>query len=336
MTVTVPVPIKAGPGPRDWTPPSTEPPAAPAPPSVPPSAPPPVRPPARPSVVRRLTPDGPQLIGAALAILAGLMLGLLLDLGPLGGLRHLRDHETGMAELRLSLAQGTAPVGQLDKDGKPVLPGTPVALLEIKHLGLREVVREGTTGEVLSSGPGHRRDTAMPGQAGTSVLFGRQAGFGGPFGAIGQLRQGETFTVTTGQGSHTFRVVTVRRAGDPMPPALKTGAGRVVLVTGDGPLYAPDDLLYVDADLESEVQPNNARPLTFAALPAAEKAMGTEEGAWVPLVLWGEALLLAAVALALAWTRWGRWQAWTVGVPVLAALGLAVADQVARLLPNLI
>ncbi|MFI5528543.1 sortase [Kitasatospora sp. NPDC051853] len=333
MTVTVP--LKAGPGPRDWSPPSAEPPAAPVPPPAGP-VPPTAEPPVRPSTVRRFTPDGPQLIGAALAIVAGLMLGLLLDLGPLGGLRHLRDHETGMAELRLSLAQGTAPVGQLDKDGKPVVPGTPVALLEIDHLGLREVVREGTTGEVLSAGPGHRRDTAMPGQAGTSVLFGRQAGFGGPFGTIGHLRPGETFKVTTGQGSHTFRVVTVRRTGDPVPPVLKAGGGRVVLVTGDGPLYAPDDLLYVDADLESEVQPNNARPLTSAALPAAEKAMGTEEGAWVPLVLWGEALLLAAVALALAWTRWGRWQAWTVGVPVLTALGLAVADQVARLLPNLI
>ncbi|MFJ8041500.1 sortase [Kitasatospora sp. NPDC096147] len=336
MTVSTPTPLKAGPGPRDWTP-SADPWAAPPPGAT---APPPPRPPAPPpvrrSAVRRLTPDGPQLVGAALAIVAGLMLGLLLDLGPLGGLRHLRDHETGMADLRLSLAQGTTPVGQVDKDGKPVVPGTPVALLEIPQLGLREVVREGTTGEVLSSGPGHRRDTALPGQAGTSVLLGRQAGFGGPFGTIGHLRVGETFTVTTGQGAHRFRVVTVRREGDPVPPALKSGAGRVVLVTADGPLYAPDGLLIVDADLESEVQPNNPRPLTPVALPSAERALGTEQDAWVPLVLWGEALLLAAVALALAWTRWGRWQAWTVGVPVLTALGLAVADQVARLLPNLI
>ncbi|WP_405017347.1 sortase [Kitasatospora sp. NBC_00070] len=299
--------------------------------------PPPV-PPAAPAVapVRRLRPDGAQLAGAALAILAGLLLGLLFDFGPLGGLRHLRDHQTGYAELRLTLAQGTAPIGQLDADGKPVRPGTPVALLEIPQLGLREVIREGSTGEVLAAGPGHRRDTAMPGQAGASVLLGRQAGFGGAFGSIGELRAGETFTVTTGQGRHTFRVVGVRRAGDPVPPAVKKGAGRVVLVTADGPLYAPSGLLLVDADLTSEVQEANARPLSAAALPAAEKALGTEDAAWVPLVLWGEALLLAAVGLALAWSRWGRHQSWIVGVPVLSALGLAVADQVARLLPNLI
>jgi hypothetical protein len=71
-------------------------------------------------------------------------------------------------------------------------------------------------------------------------------------------------------------------------------------------------------------------------LDQSELPMHGEDSAWVPLVLWGEALLLAAVALTLARARWGRWQAWTAGVPVLGALGLIVADQVVRLLPNLI
>ncbi len=312
VTETLPVPARAQQN------------AAPPPPAAPQ--------PARPG----LRPDRPQAIGAGLAIVAALLLGLLLDLGPLGGLRHLRDHETGYAELRLTLAMGTTPVGQLDKDGKPVRPGTPVALLEIPQLGLREVIREGTAGEVLEQGPGHRRDTPMPGQAGTSVLLGRQAGFGGPFAALGNLRNGETFSVSTGQGTHVFRVIGLRRAGDPVPPALASGAGRVVLVTGDGPKYAPSGLLLVDADLVGDAAPANARPLTTGMLPAAERAMGAEDAAWVPLVLWGEGLLLAAVALAMAWSRWGRRQAWIVGVPVLTALALAVADQVARLLPNLI
>ncbi|MEV4615954.1 sortase [Kitasatospora sp. NPDC049258] len=312
---------------------------APANPYAPPPAPAPAPPgPARP----RLLPDRSHLVGAALAITAALLFGLLLDLGPLGGLRHLRDHESGYADLRASFATGTAAIGQLDKDGRPVVPGTPVALLEIPQLGLREVVREGTAGGVLESGPGHRRDSPMPGQAGTSVLLGRQAGFGGPFGALHNLRTGETFTVTTGQGVRRFRVIAVRRAGDPVPAPLRAGWSRLVLVTGDGPLYAPSGTLLVDADLidapdtEDDVLPANPRPLTADALPAAERAMGVDAGAWIPLVLWGEALLLAALALAVGWVRWGRVQSWTVGVPVLAVLGLAVADQVAQLLPNLI
>ncbi len=64
--------------------------------------------------------------------------------------------------------------------------------------------------------------------------------------------------------------------------------------------------------------------------------MARDPDAWMPLVLWGQALLVAALALAWARIRWGGWQTWLVGVPVLGALGLAAADQAARLLPNLL
>ncbi|MEV4557259.1 sortase [Kitasatospora sp. NPDC049285] len=284
----------------------------------------------------RILPDGPQLVGAALTIVAALLIGLVLELGPLGSLKHLRDHQTGYAALRESLAKGTVPIGQLDQTGAPVQLGTPVALLEIPELGLTEVVREGTTGGVLELGPGHRRDSPMPGQAGTAVLLGRQAGYGGPFGNLGSLTVGETFKVTTGQGVSKFRVLKVRRAGDPLPPDITPGAGRLILVTGSGPEFGPNGTLVVDADLTSDVLPNNPRPMSADALPRSETAMGTDDGAWIPLVLWGELLLLAAVGLALGWARWGRRPTWIIGVPVLGAVSLAVADEVARLLPNLI
>lgn len=64
--------------------------------------------------------------------------------------------------------------------------------------------------------------------------------------------------------------------------------------------------------------------------------MAGQSAAWMPLILWGQALLLAAAALAWARVRWGRAHTWLVGFPVLAALGLAVSDQAALLLPNLL
>lgn len=64
--------------------------------------------------------------------------------------------------------------------------------------------------------------------------------------------------------------------------------------------------------------------------------MAGQSSAWMPLILWGQALLLAAAALAWARVRWGRAHTWLVGFPVLAALGLAVSDQAALLLPNLL
>ncbi|MFC1403799.1 MULTISPECIES: sortase [Streptacidiphilus] len=301
---------------------------APAGPAVAPRKPPRPRRPGR--------PDAAGAYGTALLILAALVFGLLLDIGPIGDVRHARDRETSYAALRKDLAEGTIPVGQTDSSGTLVRQGRPVALLTIPQLGLKEVVLEGTTSGVLATGVGHRRDTPLPGQAGTSVLMGRQSGFGGPFGHLSELRPSETFTVLTGQGTQTFRVLDVRRAGDPVPPALADGAARLVLVTADGPAFTPDGLLLVDADLVGKVLPAPARPLGSDGLAAAEKPMGIDPSAWVPLVLWAEALLLAAVGVTLARLRWGRWQAWICGVPVLGALGLSVADQVVRLLPNLI
>jgi hypothetical protein len=117
---------------------------------------------------------------------------------------------------------------------------------------------------------------------------------------------------------------------------VAAGAGRLTLVTADGGPFYPTDLLRVDADLVTAPEPAPPRPLTAAGLPPSEKAMGTEPAAWILVVLWGQALLLASLALVWARSRWGRWQAWTVGVPVLGSLGLATADQIARLLPNLL
>ncbi|WP_351236205.1 sortase [Streptomyces sp. NPDC002133] len=272
----------------------------------------------------------------ALSILAALLLGFVVDAGLVGQLRHARDQQVDYADFRNALANGTAPVGRSEGGGTAAAPGDPVALLEIPALGLREVVGEGTTAEDLGRGPGHRRDTPLPGQAGVSVVMGRQAAYGGPFGRLGELSTGDRFTVTTGQGKHTYRVIGPRRAGDPQPPAPAEGGGRLTLITADGTPFMPRGILRLDADLVSDVQPTPAPALPPGALPEDETAMATQQAAWLPLVLWGQCLVLAAAGLAWAHARWGRPHTWVVGVPLLGALGLAVADQAVLLLPNLL
>ena len=54
------------------------------------------------------------------------------------------------------------------------------------------------------------------------------------------------------------------------------------------------------------------------------------------LVLWAQAFLIVVVAFTWLRERWGRWQAWTVGAPVLLAVGWALSNQIAALLPNLL
>jgi LPXTG-site transpeptidase (sortase) family protein len=280
-----------------------------------------------------------RLAGQVLAIIAVLALSFLSELTVLGNLRHDRDQAQLAGRFRIELAQGPdfglAPVGPLDDANKPLAAGAPVALLEIPSLGLREVVGEGTSSGTTMSGPGHRRDTPLPGQVGISVIVGRRATYGGPFKSISHLRAGDKITVTTGQGKHSFVVFAVRRAGDPVPPVLSRGEGRLSLVTSDGPALAPTDVLRVDAKLVTAAQPRPAQ-LPSGALPPADALMAGDSSGLLDVVGWS--VLLVAGAVAIVWVRFrtGLWQAWVIGVPVLVTLGLNVSDQIAALLPNLL
>jgi sortase A len=240
------------------------------------------------------------------------------------------------ASFRAELAQAIAPTGPTNPANPKQLlkPGTPVAVLTIPEIGLNAVVLEGTSSEVMEGGPGHLRDTALPGQAGVSEIMGRRAAYGGPFARISSLSPGDTFSVITGQGVTRYRVLDLRRAGDLVPP-LTPGKGRLILTTADGPPFAPTGVVRIDADTISAPNPAPAMVVTTTDIASSELAFGTEPVAWVQLVLWGQCLVLAAAAVSWLGTRWGRWQTWTVAVPVLSYFGLAVADQVSRLLPNL-
>jgi len=282
-------------------------------------------------------------IGSAILILAACLLGFVAWLAFLSKLHYDRAQHHAYDALRIALAQGTAPVGPTqvvnpNENNSPselVPSGTPVAVLSIPGIGLRAVVLQGTTGSVLENGPGHLRDTQMPGQAGISVIMGRRAAYGGPFSKLSTLNPGDPLTVVTGQTVAHFKVLDLRRGGDPSPPPPATGQSRLILVTADGAPFAPSGMLYVDADLTSKPQPAPPMVLSASDLAPSENAMGTETQAWLPIVFWGQLLLLVTLALSWLWIRWGKWQTWVIAFPVLGYLVLSVADEVTRLLPNL-
>ena len=293
-------------------------------------------------VVRRSWLDDPSVaIAAAVArsslrILAVLLVAFVAQVAVIGGLTHNRDQAVLYDQVRESLAKGEAPLGQTDLDGGLLQEGTPIGLLEVPSTGISQVVVEGTRSGTLQQAPGHRRDTVLPGQAGVSIVMGRQAAYGGPFGRLTELRIGDEVLVTTGQGRHTYQVFAVRGAGDPAPAPPAPGTGRLTMMTGDGWAFLPSDVLRVDATLISTVYPAAERTFGAGGLEPSEQVMAGDPDAYAPLLLWAS-LLLAAVA-ATSWTRlrWGRWQTWVVSVPVLTALFLQACDQLARLLPNVL
>lgn len=276
----------------------------------------------------------PALVGKSLMILSGLLLGFALCITVAGGLYYRRAQTDGYAGFRSQLALAEAPVSQLDYDGRPVLVGAPMALLSIPALHLHVLIRDGTTPGVLIQGPGLERDTVLPGQVGTSVIFGRRWTFGGPFGGIGQLRPRDAISVTTGQGTTQFRVIDVRLQGDRIPTGPAAGRGRLVLVTAAGSLWQPSTGLWVDADTVSAGRP--VGPVVPAArLAPTEKILATDSSAWVLVLLWSGLLLLAALLITWLRRRWAGPQLWVAAVPVILVIGLELGNEAARLLPNL-
>ncbi|MFB6978054.1 sortase [Streptomyces scopuliridis] len=321
----------------------TPPPSAPAPPDAPspPTGPEetaePREPAGRRGAQRAPARPGLALAGAALCVLAAVLLGFAANLTVVGHLQHARDQQVAYDELRKQLAEGTAPVGPFDNDGKELALGAPVALLDIPALGVHEVVGEGTTSGVLMSGPGHRRDTALPGQQGTAVIMGRQWGYGSPFSRLDRIPDNATITVMTGQGKAEYRVTGIRRAGDALPtPNGGRNQGRLTLITATGAPYTPSGVLRVDAELTTPVQPGPPRERRAGWIGAAEEALKGDGAAWLAVFLWTQALFLAALLAAWAHRVWGRWQTWICAVPILAVLGLAVSGAATRLLPNLL
>ncbi|MBD3916828.1 class E sortase [Nocardioides hwasunensis] len=262
-------------------------------------------------------------------LVAGWMLAQMLYLG---GLAQDRAQDALYTEFRGELAAGTAPIGPVVEVGRPV------ATLSIPHIGVHQVVTEGTASGDLLGGPGHLRNTVLPGQLGTSAVFGRASTYGAPFARIGELVRGDQINVTTAQGARRFKVIGVRRAGDPLPQPRPEGASRLVLVSGEAsaarlPSLSPGRVVYVDAEADEAFPTPAGLP---RVVPDPEQAMGTESGAVMPLLTLCLGLLLAlTLGVIAARQRFSTAVVWVVATPVVIAVAWLTTDVVMRLLPNL-
>ncbi len=245
--------------------------------------------------------------------------------------QHISSQNQAFDEFRNELATGALPVGPAGDDRRELAGGTPVAYLEIPAIELQEVVGEGTADGDLYRGPGHQRNTPLPGQVGVSVIQGRRFLYGGPFGHLDELKVDDEVRVTTGQGTFEFRVLGVRRAGDLVPEPPASGTSRLVLATADGWALMPDDVLRVDAELMGTAV---GGPSVIGVTHPEERLLSGDTSTLWALAIWLQALIAVVLAAMWAWTRWGRAQAWVVFVPPIVLIGLAAAGEIARLLPN--
>jgi sortase A len=267
----------------------------------------------------------------SLVMLGGLAVWLLIFALGLSAVEEHHQQHGLYATFRQSVADGVAPIGGAIKRG------TPVAMFQSSRGGMHDLVAvEGTSSGELRSGPGHYPGTMLPGQAGVALFFGRSTSFGGPFGDVTRLRKGDLIAATTGQGKFSYKVTAVLHAGDPQP-ALAAGASELRLVTSEGSGWrsgwAPTRAVFVDALLVG--QPVGA-PTAVSAAHASDRLMHGDSGGLTSLLLWMQLLVLAVVGAVIARHKWGFWQTWVVGAPVLVAALWGASQSFWSLLPNVL
>jgi sortase A len=222
------------------------------------------------------------------------------------------------------LGSNLAPIGG-------VIPkGVPVAVVQIPAIGLNQVVVEGSRSTQLRKGPGHVVGTSLPGQPGNAVIAGRRTLYRGPFGRIGSLHEGDTITVTTGEGKSTYKVNEVGTLTPGNGSFVQNQAdNRLTLFTSSSP-WSADGRLVVSATLQSK--PYAATQLQ-RTLDADGLGLTGERDAAPNLLVWLELLAGAALLTAFLSTRWSRSRTWLVCAPVLALLLWLFFESATRLLP---
>jgi len=314
-----------------------------APPSAEPTAAPEEQPaPASPAPAPERPPSGaggqwrPWLRGSAIALLllAVVALGFVGYLYGLSDVQEARSQAILYQQYQLELANQVAPLGPYGPNGLngtrgPTPPGSPVAILNIPSIGIRDmVVVQGTNPQNLMVGPGHRPDSPLPGQPGVVQIYGRRATFGAPFGRLSELRRGDIIVAITGQGTSIYSVAAAAYSDkiieDPAP-------GRMLLLTASSSTV-PTYYYQVDADLTSTVK---ASPGVARTVYASELPMANDTTTLAMTMVWSLALAMVAAIGTVAATRWSPWAAYLAVVPVAMAVLWNLYENLAALLPNL-
>ena len=85
----------------------------------------------------------------------------------------------------------------------PIESGEAIGRLVIPSIGLDWIVVEGVQVADLKKGPGHFRETPMPGQLGNSAIAGHRNTYCSPFFDLDELEPGELIYVHTLVGKYT-------------------------------------------------------------------------------------------------------------------------------------
>ena len=143
-------------------------------------------------------------------------------------------------------------------------PGQPLGYVIVPRLGLVTAFVHGTRWrEDLTRGPGHYRESSLPGRGATVAIAGHRTTFGAAFRHIDKLRRGDMIEVTVPYGAFRYRVFRHAIVDPDDWSILRDRGFETLVLTACHPLYSSARRWIVYARLVA-VDPSGGRPYTAA------------------------------------------------------------------------
>jgi sortase A len=172
------------------------------------------------------------------------------------------DEAARLAALRAQVAEAARDFQRRLRDGKPM------GRLVVRRMGLRVIFVQGTNwAHDLSKGPGHYKQTSVPGLGRTTAIAGHRTTFGAPFRHIDRLHRGDLVVLELPYGTFRYRVLGHRVVASNDWSIIRQRGFDELVLSACHPLYSASHRWVVFARL-SEVIPAAGPPYRLAAAPA--------------------------------------------------------------------
>jgi len=162
----------------------------------------------------------------------------------------------------------------------PIPGGEAIARLIIPDISVDWIVVEGVSKDDLKKGPGHFRESPMPGQLGNAALAGHRTTYGAPFGNINELEPGDLIVAITAAGTFTYAVtdtVVVRPDEySSVIPTVDPTVATLALVTCH-PKWSSTERMVVNAVLLADQSDQVMAPPTNTLPPGPDATLPVDE-----------------------------------------------------------
>ena len=213
--------------------------------------------------------------------------------------------------------------------------GQPTAHIIVPKIGLDWIVVEGIALPDLKKGPGHYRQTPLPGQKGNAAIAGHRTTYGAPFNRIDELKPGDEIHVETVQGKFTYIVKEQQIVSPTQVDVIRDKGDNRLTLTSCNPKYSARQRIVVVSELAPDEVPF-AASVPPPDIPAPT-TLATIDGTGAPAAPAIALGTLCAVIWFGAWfvgRRWRRWPTYLIGLPFFLVTLFFFFEEFSRLLPS--